>query len=175
LKRAIFYDTEFLGSTEFNYAEFRESAFFVGAKFRRRAIYNYVTFDGSVYFIKCSINTLIDFSFSTFNRQVLFRAAEDNQGYLVFFSTTFREPKITHIIGYPLSRVSFLLTNVEDINLVPARAGNEKILDEKILEIESEKAGRSGVRNPTDNIPVEFREIAILYEPYLSGDCVCGV
>ena len=177
LKVARFYGTKFLYSAKFYGAEFRESAFFEEAKFSGGAIYNNVTFDGSVYFIKCSINTLIDFSFSTFNRQVLFRAAEDNQGYLVFFSTIFREPKITYIIGYPLSRVSFLLTNIEGIQLVPARAGNEEILDGILLRIvESAKAGRSGVGISTGNIPAEnkaeIRELAKRLEPYLTPETV---
>jgi len=181
---ADFTTAEFQEPVSFNYAKFKKGGNFVGTKFQSLAgfkeaefeevsSFREVTFDGDVYFIKCRINSLIDFSFCTFNKQVLFRAAEDNQGYLLFFSTIFREPKITYIIRYPLSRVSFLLTDVEGIYLIPARAGNEEILDEKMLRIvESEEEGGTAVGNPTDNIPAEIIKIAKQLKPYLTPETV---
>ncbi len=194
-KRVIFNLTEFQGDVYFIKAEFEEDVFFYGATFNeevlfikcrfsssidirdstfnKRVTFTEVTFNGDAYFTGCRFNSLIKFPYSTFNKQVHFKAAEDNQGYLAFLLTTFREPKNTYIIGYPLSRVSFLLTNIEGIYLVPARTGNEDILDEMLMRIvESEKAGGSDGGNPTDNIPEVIREYAEEHKPYLNPETV---
>ena len=168
----------------FNEATFNEDVYFIKCRFyssidirrstfNKRVLFNEVTFNGDAYFTECRINSLVTFSHASFNKQARFIAAEDNQGYLAFFSTIFREPKTTYIIGYPLSRVSFLLTNIEGIYLVPARTGNEEILDEILMRIaESEKAGGSDRGNPTDNIPEVIRGYAKTVKPYLTPETV---
>jgi len=193
-KRGIFNLTEFKDIVYFIKAEFEEDVFFYGATFNevffikcrfsssidiRNSTFNKwvtfidVTFNGDVYFTDCRFNSLINFRYCAFNKQARFIAAEDNQGYLGFLSTIFREPKTIYIIGYPLSKVSFLLTNIEGIYLVPARTGNDEILDETLMRmVESEKAGGSDGGNPTDNTPKMIREFAKELESYLNPETV---
>jgi uncharacterized protein YjbI with pentapeptide repeats len=137
-----------LGNAEFSGSVFRSSVRFNLAKFNGIADFMFSIFYGGAYFMDCSFKKYADFSFSTFHNQVFFKTSKYERGYLVFLSTTFKNPRITRIIGYPLSRISFMATDIEGILLVPAPVGNQEILDEIILkEIKQKRINDSGGEN----------------------------
>lgn len=131
---ARFEGAEFKGKASFFGVEFQGETIFDEAKIKGIATFERSTFNESASFARCSFSAIADFGYTTFEEQVFFRAAGGEQGYLIFFSTTFKKPRITQIIGYPLSRVSFMGTDAEGILLVPAEEGNENILFSKYLE-----------------------------------------
>jgi hypothetical protein len=90
---------------------------------------------------------MANFAYTTFDNQAIFiNLSNGFPGYLVFLSTAFKKPTISQIIGYPLSRVSFMTTDIEGILLVPAREEEEDILDEIILK----KGGQKSADGPSE-------------------------
>jgi uncharacterized protein YjbI with pentapeptide repeats len=143
-----FLGASFLGNAEFSSSVFRSSAWFSLAKINGIADFMFSIFYGRAYFMDCSFKKYADLSFSTFHEQVFFKTSKYESGYLVFLSTIFKNPRITRIIGYPLSRISFMATDIEGILLVPAPVGNQEILDEIILkELDQKRINDSGEEN----------------------------
>lgn len=144
---AMFDGAVFQTTAKFVGAQFHKSAFFIEAIFESEADFSISVFYGGAFFIQCSFSGMANFAYTTFDNQAIFiNLSNGFPGYLVFLSTAFKKPTISQIIGYPLSRVSFMTTDIEGILLVPAREEEEDILDEIILK----KGGQKSADGPSE-------------------------
>ena len=159
-QRAEFIDAEFHGDANFTGTVFHGDANFTGTSFQRTrfsaTFHGYANFRRSrfyenAFFQDCIFRSVTNFSYVVFEEQVflstrgikkkrrdlvsilLSLSSKEPNPILLFFSTSFKKPKSVQILGYPLSRISFLLTDLSDILLVPAREKEDKILDEMLL------------------------------------------
>jgi len=166
---AHFSEVKFSGDALFDGATFSGDAWFGEATFSRDARFGGATFSdvrfvravfaGGVFYAGCRFSRFADFRYVKFGDQAVFRREEKDQAdpVLIFSSVTFKRPRVVQILGYALSRLSFAMTDVAGILLVPAKGRDERILDEILLERQSKRGltnedvdVNSGERDPMD-------------------------
>jgi len=144
-----FEDTIFKEKADFSSAIFKHAEF-NHTTFEKDADFNHVKFNGKVNFEKVLFNSIVEFTDilfnllifngSIFNDIVLFEKKEENkdEGIATFNLVNFKEPENTIFINFPMSKTSFLLTDVKEITII---AEAERILDNYLLDFtKKEKA-----------------------------------
>ncbi|MCS7103398.1 MAG: pentapeptide repeat-containing protein [Candidatus Korarchaeum sp.] len=123
---ADFRSVEFKGIADFTSAEF-EVADFRGAKFHGIADFTHCRFKRVAFFMR-----------TVFEENVIFIAPDRNpSGLMILATTLFNKPKYAFISGFPLSNLSFLLTDLTDVNLIPPKSPRTlSLLDERLLSKE---------------------------------------
>ena len=137
---ADFMGAEFMiadfAESEFDVADFRSVEFdvadFTGANFMV-ADFRGANF-GTADFTKCVFKEIALFLRTTFEGNATFVAPNGEAGGPIVFATAkFNRPCCVLISGFPLSRLSFLLTDLTGVNLIPKRSGKLELLDERLL------------------------------------------
>ena len=204
---AEFQFTEFLDTVEFINVEFLTANFlratftkakfiyidfengnFEGAKFKnigvldskfRCANFIYAIFEGVTEFRGVTFQ-FANFSRTTFKDVAIFHAKETKEDCIILFSQSmFRNPEIVSFIDFPLSNISFLLTDVSHIKLFcdVSKIKDDGILSERLLKISStnrtEKYDRKYVNEAIkslspylgpENVLAEYRGIRKSFE-----------
>ena len=184
----VFKEVEFRRNIEIIGCEFKKDVLFSESKFERESNFSYSKFEGEMKFsdsrfnivkfektIFKSITKFSDISFNllsfvecTFEDIVVFKKKEENKdiGIAIFNLVNFKKPENTTFIDFPLSKTSFLLTDVKDITIITKA---EKILSEYLLEYLEKK--NNGEINDNNRNELYERTIKIL-KPYLRQETV---
>jgi len=121
-KNMLFTLAKFHGPINFSDAKFFGNAYFSGIKFSKYA-----------YFINVTFN-FADFTRSSFEDAAHFKANENSKdSCLLFYLVYFKRPQHVSIMGWSLSQMSFLMTDVFGTLIVPS-SPVDKILDERLFE-----------------------------------------
>lgn len=122
---AVFIETEFLKSCNFGYAEFRDQVEFKETVFPSALFYK-TRFRDQAYF-KAPVETKLAKT----------TAEIAKSSVLILYFASFDRPNLVALVGWPLSRLSALMSDVSNVLIIPKRENYRKIgiLDESLLEI----------------------------------------
>ncbi|UXM84205.1 pentapeptide repeat-containing protein [Methanococcus aeolicus] len=159
-KNVLFSETIFKGETNFEDTIFKKEVNFSSSTFNM-AKFEKLTFESIAKFTDISFD-LLSLRETIFKDIVLFKKKEENKnkGMAFFNLVNFKEPENTTIIDFPLSKTSFLLTDVKDTTII---AEAEKILSENILKNMSGD-NTNDVHECPDDIKPYLRKETVLKE-----------
>ncbi|AIJ05548.1 hypothetical protein JH146_0700 [Methanocaldococcus bathoardescens] len=138
-----FIETTFNGKTDFREATFEKEAVFLNSTFNIARFYN-STFKSRADFTNISFN-LLSFEYCIFEDLALFKKKEDKEDeenkecLAIFFNTQFLN-KHTKIENFPLSKTSFLKTDVREV-MILCNIKKEEILSHKLLKLKENTEG----------------------------------
>jgi len=172
--RVKFLRSIFVGEITFIDSIFKETDF-TGSKFNGKVNFSNIAVN-KIYFRNSTFKSIAEFSDISFNLLIFtktifediafFRKKNPNNGIAIFNLVNFKNPDNTTFIDFPLSKTSFLLTDVKDITII---AKAEKILSEYLLDYLDEINNR--VIN--ENNKNELYEMVIrILKPYLRPETV---
>ena len=132
----------FMGEVNFRYSEFENIADFWDLGIEEDVDFSYIRVFGAMVFKNIKFKSIVKFTDISFDFLILseclfkdmaiFKKINPCKGLAIFHLVNFGESENTVLIDFPLSKTSFLLTDVRDITII---ADAEKILDEVLLEI----------------------------------------
>ncbi|MFU8653666.1 pentapeptide repeat-containing protein [Methanotorris formicicus] len=177
---AIFSRAVFNEGANFSRTTFNKKAYFLGTIFKRDVDFSRTTFKGDVDFLGVTFKNLTKFinvffelakflhcifeDITVFKRRETF--SPDKNEVVIFNFVNFKNPQNTTFMDFPLSKISFLMTDVKDITII-ARA--EEILSEKLLRYkEKEEWGKINEINKNEN----FEKVIKILRPYLRQETV---
>jgi uncharacterized protein YjbI with pentapeptide repeats len=154
-EKSEFKNITFGGITEFSEVKFKNTKF-------EKSI-----FKSAIKFIDTSFSQIF-FLESVFEDLAFFKKKEENkdEGIAIFNLVNFKEPENTTFIDFPLSKTSFLLTDVKEITII---AKAEKILSEYLLDYLDKKNNEEIKEDNKDELYEKALEIL---KPYLRQETV---
>jgi hypothetical protein len=115
----IFRNIEFNGDVDFSHLDINGTVKFEKVRFKSIAKFTDISFE------------LLVFSEVIFEDIVVFSKKNPNKGIAIFNLVNFKNPDNTAFIDFPLSKTSFLMTDVKEIIII---AKAERIFDDLLLE-----------------------------------------
>ncbi|WP_421077212.1 hypothetical protein Mjas_05615 [Methanothermococcus sp. Ax23] len=154
-EKSEFKNITFEGITEFSEVESKN------IKFEK------LIFKSATKFMNISFSQIF-FLESVFEDLAFFKKKEENkdEGIAIFNLVNFKEPENTTFIDFPLSKTSFLLTDVKEITII---AKAEKILSEYLLDYLDKKNNEEIKEDNKDELYEKALEIL---KPYLRQETV---
>ena len=156
-----------LNRAHFNNCIFEKEAYFIDTEFNGKVKFEKLTFESIAKFTDISFDSL-SLREAIFNDIVLFKKKKENKniGIAIFNLVNFKEPENTTFIDFPLSKTSFLLTDVKEITII---AKAEKILSEYLLDYLDKKNNEEIKEDNKDELYEKALEIL---KPYLRQETV---
>nr|WP_281033984.1 pentapeptide repeat-containing protein [Methanotorris igneus] len=148
----------FKRDVDFSRTTFRGDVDFLGVTFKNLTKFINVSFELAK-FLHCIFEDI-----TVFKRRETF--SPDKNEVVIFNFVNFKNPQNTTFMDFPLSKISFLMTDVKDITII---AKAEEILSEKLLRYkEKEERGKINETNKNEN----FEKVIKILRPYLRQETV---
>ncbi|MEM3371985.1 MAG: pentapeptide repeat-containing protein [Candidatus Korarchaeum sp.] len=158
---AYFVDAEF-GVTDFRSAEFKEIADFTISEFGVTD-FRSAEFKGAANFARCTFKEVAFLMGTVFEDSAVFIAPDGgSSGLVIFANALFNKPKCVLIRGFPLSNLSFLLTDLTEVKLIPSKSIRTYLLDERLLGEKELNEVERGVRKLLEGSGLLSTETLIL-------------
>ncbi|MEM4478196.1 MAG: pentapeptide repeat-containing protein [Candidatus Korarchaeum sp.] len=159
---ANFAGARFQGVADFRSAEFKEIADFTISEFGV-ADFRSAEFKGAANFARCTFKEVAFLMGTVFEDSAVFIAPDGgSSGLVIFANALFNKPKCVLIRGFPLSNLSFLLTDLTDVKLIPSKSIRTSLLDERLLGEKELNEVERGVRKLLEGSGLLSTETLIL-------------